>query len=585
MDAKETPHHTFRVIISSRLPTLLDFFVWVIATYFSLFLRFEGQRFDLGIDSVFVYGVLFGIVGTAAGFANGLYRRRFVFGSREEVFRIAIVAIVCMVVVSIPTWFLLSLWQVPRSIPVVASLVFLLGALSWRAGVRHARHRPKSSQSRQAALIFGAGFAGQRLVNQLLDDQDSPLTPVGFIDDDAALRNLQVRGVPVLGNWSDFPQVAKTLSPGVLLVAIPGASPELLTEVFGRAQDLGLEVRVLPSLHHYLRGTVGSGLRDISLEDLVGRSAVRANELEIQKMIAGRRILVTGAGGHIGAELVLQIASYAPSTLILADRDETLMMSSKMAVALNHPTVKIEEFLMDIRDKATVKEMFETLKPDIVFHAAALKHVSILERFPEEAWKTNVLGTINILTEAAQNRVEKFVNVSTDKAANPANVLGRTKGLGEQLTEWFARETGLSFCSVRFGNVLGSRGSLVPILAEQIRRGGPVTLTDRQATRFFMSTTEACALVLQAATEPDVTGVLVLDMGRPVRITEVAQKMMQLAGKSVPIEFVGLRPGEKLHEELWEENAVTTESSHPLITKVLVEPRSPTEILEEEKAG
>lgn len=293
-------------------------------------------------------------------------------------------------------------------------------------------------------------------------------------------------------------------------------------------------------------------------------------------------MLVTGAGGSIGSELVRQISDLSPSSLVLVDRDETGLLSAAMGITGRGSGSSHQTHLADIRDHQAIDSLFDLYKPDVVFHAAALKHVSMLERFPREAWKTNVEGTLNVLRAAQRVGVSSFINISTDKAANPLNNLGKSKRLGEHLTSWFGANSGKPYVSVRFGNVLGSRGSLVPILVEQISQGGPVTLTDAKATRYFMSIPEACQLVLQAASRGAEGDVLVLDMGDPVSIQEVAEKMIELSGGDIEIVYSGLRPGEKLHENLVEDGETMVSSGHPKIFVIKSEAKSPEEVLAQE---
>lgn len=293
-------------------------------------------------------------------------------------------------------------------------------------------------------------------------------------------------------------------------------------------------------------------------------------------------MLVTGAGGSIGSELVRQISDLSPSSLVLVDRDETGLLSAAMGITGRGSGSSHQTHLADIRDHQAIDSLFDLYKPDVVFHAAALKHVSMLERFPREAWKTNVEGTLNVLRAAQRVGVSSFINISTDKAANPLNNLGKSKRLGEHLTSWFGANSGKPYVSVRFGNVLGSRGSLVPILVEQISQGGPVTLTDAKAPRYFMSIPEACQLVLQAASRGAEGDVLVLDMGDPVSIQEVAEKMIELSGGDIEIVYSGLRPGEKLHENLVEDGETMVSSGHPKIFVIKSEAKSPEEVLAQE---
>jgi FlaA1/EpsC-like NDP-sugar epimerase len=438
-----------------------------------------------------------------------------------------------------------------------------------------------SSDSRRV-LVYGAGDAAEVLIPQLLARSDSPYLPVVMIDDDPGKKNRWIREIPMGGTWSDLGALVKKFGVETVIVAIPSATSELLSRVYEDARALGLQVVVLPTLREYLGGRSTPGeLRNVSIEDLIGRQSLDLGGDMVSSLLVGKKVLITGAGGSIGSELVRQIAEFHPSQLTLVDRDETALLIASLGVRGLVGDVNQETYLLDIRDRAAVVSLLDTYRPEVVFHAAALKHLPILERFPAEGWKTNVEGTLNVLESAREAGVSVFVNISTDKAANPANVLGRSKKLAEQLTAWFGSQTGFSYVSVRFGNVLGSRGSLIPLLADQIDAGGPVTLTDREATRYFMSIPEACQLVLQAAAEGEAGDVLVLDMGEPVRIQEIAERMIELSGRSVDIVYTGLRPGEKLHEDLLSDSETPIPSSHPKIMRIKATPRSPEEVLAE----
>jgi len=315
-----------------------------------------------------------------------------------------------------------------------------------------------------------------------------------------------------------------------------------------------------------------------TLEELLGHEDVDTGVHAVAGFLTGRRVLVTGAGGSIGSELARQIAAYGPAELTLLDRDETGLQQTQLSIAGHGLLDTRDVVLTDIRDRDSLVQVFASRRPEIVFHAAALKHLPLLEQYPAEGWKTNVLGTLNVLSAAREAGVERFVNVSTDKAANPTSTLGATKRLAERLTAWFAEQTSEQYVSVRFGNVFGSRGSIVPVFQELIARGGPVTVTHPDATRYFMSIPEACHLVVQAAAIGSPGQVLLLDMGEPVRILDVARRLIARSGRSVDIVYTGLRPGEKLHEELSNCGDTVQRSLHPKISHARVPALSPDEL-------
>ena len=337
----------------------------------------------------------------------------------------------------------------------------------------------------------------------------------------------------------------------------------------------------MPPVTEILGGRIRlDDVRKVDIADVLGRHQVTTDLASIADYLTGRRVLITGAGGSIGSELARQVHKFGPAELIMLDRDESALHSVQLSIygrgLLDTPDV----VLADIRDAEALRPIFDEHKPEIVFHAAALKHLPLLEQYPDEGWKTNVLGTLNMLTLSREFGVQHFVNISTDKAADPTSVLGRTKRTAEQLTAWAAQNAEGNYMSVRFGNVLGSRGSMLHAFNSQIEGGGPITVTHPDITRFFMTIPEACELVIQAGAIGGPGEVLVLDMGTPIKILDVANRMVAQSGKTIEIVFTGLRPGEKMHEELFAEDERGTSTSHPLISQVAVPPLSPATVLD-----
>jgi len=558
-----------------------DLASWFVSFFLAALLRFE-FRFELvPFSNLTVIAAVIAGVAIVIGFGTHSYRGRYLEGSLDELRALLIPVFIVSLVGGAALVIFGNQWGLPRSIVFIATPIFLMLSGGLRASLRivrlSARVTPKSGKR---ALIYGAGDAAAALIPQLLGSAESPYEPVVLIDDSPLKANRRLGRVPMGGQWKDLPEVVREYRVNTVIVAIPSATSDLLEKVYGDASRLGLQVVVLPSLREYLGGrTTASELRNVSIEDLLGRQSITLDTVNIANLVRGKKILVTGAGGSIGSELARQIAEFAPKSLTLADRDETALLAVAMAVGPANNDSTLEPYLVDIRDQEAVLAMFQSRKPDVVFHAAALKHLPILEAFPREAWKTNVVGTLNVLEASANVDVSVFVNISTDKAANPANALGKSKKLGEELTAWFAANSGKPYVSVRFGNVLGSRGSLIPVIAEQISAGGPVTITDKAATRYFMSIPEACQLVLQAAAQGEEGDVMVLDMGQPVNIDGIAKRMIELSGKNVAIEYVGLRPGEKLHEDLLSDSETPLPSEHPKILRLKATPSNPTKVL------
>ncbi len=502
----------------------------------------------------------------------GAYRRSQIGGSYEEVLdltRSALMVVGCLTMLS---WVLAPRrWAAPVSVVVVGGLVALISMLASRLVVRSYRLRRLHTNGGKPAIIFGAGSGGRLLVHNLHHDAESPYQPVAFIDDDPRKRSWSFEGVRVYGGRDRLAAVAARLGAEHLVIAIPSADAATMRDIRAAAEAAGLRTLVAPRLVTMLHGKVrGSDIRDIDLEDLLGRRPVALDEEAIAAQIVGKRVLVTGAGGSIGSELCRQIARYGPSRLVMLDRDESGLHALELSLFGTGLLDGDATVLADIRDPAALHAVFETHQPQVVFHAAALKHLPLLQRYPMEAWQSNVLGTLNVLRAAADVGVDAFVNISTDKAAEPTSVLGYSKRIAERLTADFAERCEGTYISVRFGNVLGSRGSVIHTFTSQIAQGGPVTVTHPDVERYFMLIPEACQLVLQSVALGEHSEVLVLDMGQPVRIADVARTLIDLSERDVSLTYTGLRPGEKMTEDLIGDREDRLATKHPLITRVAV---------------
>ncbi|MFC9558815.1 polysaccharide biosynthesis protein [Agromyces sp. NPDC056965] len=514
------------------------------------------------------------------GWMFHLYQGRFTYGTFEEVRALGAAVLVVAGILSVPVVLFGTSVGVPRSTVLIAVPIGLLLMFAARYLKRlyvERQQRPRADADR--TLIYGAGDLGASLVRRMKTETESGFLPVGLLDDDVTYSNVRYSNVPVRGTLADLDQVVRDTKATVLVVAIARADSVMLRRVSDDGRHLGLQVKVLPRLDEILAG--GTGLhevRDVSIEDLIGRNPVDTDVGSIAGYLAGKRVLVTGAGGSIGSELCGQILKYAPAELIMLDRDETGLQGAQLRTVGHGLLDTRDVVLADIRDGGAIDGLFEERRPEVVFHAAALKHLPMLEQYPDEAWKTNVLGTLNVLNASRRVGVETFVNISTDKAANPTSVLGHSKRAAEKLTAWMASETGLRYLSVRFGNVIGSRGSMLPTFNALIEAGGPVTVTHPDVTRFFMTIPEACQLVVQAGGIGAPGEVLILDMGEPVRILDVAKRMIEMSGKEIAIVFTGLRDGEKLHEELVGAAETTERPRHPKIRHAMVQGASPSEL-------
>ncbi|WP_442778929.1 polysaccharide biosynthesis protein [Dietzia sp. SL131] len=458
----------------------------------------------------------------------------------------------------------------------MAGAFTILAALVLRSIVRRKRlFGAGGSKDAERALVFGAGDGGVQLIRQLRRSEVSQFNPVGILDDDAGKRHMVIEGIRVHGGREKLEELVEKTGASTLLLAVPSLPGDALMDIRDRAEAAGLHVLVLPTLDSMMRGrATADELREINVNDLLGRKPARLNQTQIAQYLRGKRILVTGAGGSIGSELCRQISQFRPAELMMLDRDESGLHAVQLSMNDQAMLDGDDTILASIRDRDSLLKIFEKRKPQIVFHAAALKHMPLLEHYPLEALKTNVLGTFYLLEAAEMSGVETFVNISTDKAANPSSVLGASKRIAERLTAaQSVQDKAAKYVSVRFGNVLGSRGSVLTVFEKQIQEGGPLTVTDPQVDRFFMTIPEACQLVLQAAAVGTNGETLVLDMGEPIKIADVAKTLIEQSGKRLEIVYTGLRENEKISEELFDDSENPRISSkHESLSEVRVPP-------------
>jgi FlaA1/EpsC-like NDP-sugar epimerase len=566
------------VVLSSILQFAIDMAIWSITAIAASYARFEyqGHHDPFGATRSSVIRVLpiVLVVHALVGYVVGIYRRRWRYGSFDEVGGLVVATFFTTSILFVLRFFDQSLNPFPRSVIFIsgfAGLCFVAASrYAWRL-IREQLRRP-TAQTAAKILVYGAGEGGIQMVNTLLRNPQSPYLPVGFLDDNPDTHRLSISGVPVLGGRDQLSQARARTGATTLLIAIPSADSALISDISARARELSMDVKVLPAVQNLNERPLDtSDIRDLTDEDLLGRRKVVIDLQQISDYLVNRRVLVTGAGGSIGSELCRQLARFNPAELIMLDRDESALHEVQLSIHGRALHDTPQTVLADLRDEATINHIFDTRKPEVVFHAAALKHLPLLERYPLEAYQTNVLGTLTLLNAAQRTGVGVFVNISTDKAANPISVLGYSKRIAERVTAAVGQSAKSGkYMSVRFGNVLGSRGSVLMSFRDQIAKGGPLTVTHRGVTRYFMTISEAVQLVIQAGAIGSSGEALVLDMGTPVSIYDVAKQLVANSGKPVEIEIVGLRAGEKVHEELFGDGEIDTRPRHPLISHVPV---------------
>ena len=566
--------------VTGLIQFILDIVAWSAAATMALLMRSSLQDVpnigSLAQDTLFRALPAVVIIQAVTGYVVGIYRHRWRYGSFDEVKGLIVSATVTTTILLLLRFMDRSADAFPRSAIIAGGILGLFFTAASRYTWRLAREqlRRPTELTAQKLLVYGAGEGGIQIVNTMLRNPNSPFLPVAFLDDNTATHKLSISGVPVLGGREAIAKVALRTGAKTLLIAIPSADSTLISEISEVARDARLEVKILPAVQSLNEYTVDTSLiRDLTDEDLLGRHRVKINLDEISQYLVNRRVLVTGAGGSIGSELCRQLVRFNPAELIMLDRDESALHELQLSIYGRALLDTPQTVLTDLRDERAINDLFETRKPQVVFHAAALKHLPLLERYPHEAYQTNVLGTSTMLKASQRAGVEVFINISTDKAANPISVLGFSKRIAERLTADFAFRSGPGkYISVRFGNVLGSRGSVLMSFRDQISKGGPVTVTHRGVTRYFMTISEAVQLVIQAGAIGSTGEVLVLDMGKPVNIHDVAEQLVRNSGKPIKIEVVGLRVGEKVHEELFGDGELDERPRHPLISHVSVKP-------------
>ncbi|MCC5910361.1 MAG: polysaccharide biosynthesis protein [Clostridiaceae bacterium] len=532
-----------------------------IGFFLAFYIRFDGKMTGSTISQylpVYYENVLtLTLIKLLLFFAFGIYRNLWKYASIEEAFQIVTTSFVANA--GVVTYMMMTQQGFPRSIYILAFIldIALIGStrLSYRV-LRGLKHRGLSTRKNfKRVMIIGAGQAGATVIKELRRKSSLCSKPVVIIDDDVSKLHTKINGVPVLGNTNDIKHIAEEKKIDEIIIAIPSAYKKEIREIVEKSSKTKCRLQIVPSLHELIDGEVSiKEIRDVEIEDLLGREPVKVDLEEINSYLKNHIVLVTGGGGSIGSELCRQIACFRPKKLLLLDNYENNAYDIQQELRRNYPDLHLEVIIASVRERNRLEEIFALHKPEVVFHAAAHKHVPLMEANPQEAIKNNVLGTKNVAECAHEYSVKRFVLISTDKAVNPTNIMGATKRVAEMIIQSMNKNSKTEFVAVRFGNVLGSNGSVIPLFKKQIKEGGPVTVTDAEVTRYFMTIPEAVQLVIQAGSMAQGGEIFVLDMGEPVKIIDLAKNLIRLSGfepeVDIPIKIVGLRPGEKLYEEL-----------------------------------
>ena len=564
--------------VRNRFVLIGDIALIIISVLGSFALRLDVSELPFYFPAVLVMCAVALIIKIPVYFYFGLYRRLWIYASTSELRLITVAVTTASVLTSGVMFLIFYLKWLPgfaRSalgIDWLLSLV-LIGGSRFALRILSEQSNARSDAKARRVLIIGAGDAGALVVRELQRPSQLNLIPIGFLDDDPAKQNHQIYGVSVIGKVNKLLTILDTHQVDEVIIAIPSAPGKIIRLVNDACRQKGIPSRTMPGIYELIGGKVSvNRLREVDITDLLRREPVRVNDEKVGLTLEGKRVLVTGAGGSIGRELCRQIARRNPAELVLLGHGENSIFEILLELQSSYPSLKLIPVIADIRNEQRLDSVFTMHQPQIVFHAAAHKHVPLMEANPAEAITNNVIGTRNLVQAALDHNIERFVLISTDKAVRPSSIYGATKRLAEMIVLNAARQHLRAFTVVRFGNVLGSRGSIIPIFKNQIANGGPVTITHPDMVRFFMTIPEAVYLVLQASSMQKGGEVFVLNMGQPVRILDLAEDLIKLSGlepnKDIEITFTGIRPGEKLAEELWDEGTPLMQTSHPDIFRL-----------------
>ena len=568
--------------VRNRFVLIGDIALIIVSVLGSFALRLDVSELPFYFPAALIMCAMALLIKLPVYFYFGLYRRLWIYASTSEL-RLITVAVTTATVLTSGVMLLLNFLNLvkpgmPRSalgIDWLISLVLIGGS---RFALRILAEQSAVSRNGQArrTLIIGAGDAGALVVRELQKSSQLNLVPIGFLDDDVSKQNHQIYGVSVIGKVNKIASVLDSKQVEEVIIAIPSAPGKIIRMVNDACRQKGISSRTIPGIYELIGGKVSvNRLREVDITDLLRREPVKIDDRLIGASFSGKRILVTGAGGSIGREICRQVARWNPSELVLLGHGENSIFESLLELSGNFPSLTIHPVIADVRDAERIQEMFKVHRPQVVFHAAAHKHVPLMEANVEEAVTNNVLGTRNVVEAANRHGVERLVLISTDKAVRPVSIMGATKRLAEMIVLDSAHRNKRVYSVVRFGNVLGSRGSVVPLFKNQIARGGPVTVTHPEMHRYFMTIPEAVHLVLQAAAMGAGGEVFMLNMGQQVRILDLAEDLIRLSGlephRDIEITFTGIRPGEKLREDLWEDGVEFEPTQHSEIYRAVDE--------------
>lgn len=570
--------------IKTIITVLADIFFVNFSSFLALYIRLDFSLTEL-INSGFLRCALYfapinTVITIAVFILFKLYRGIWKFAGIDEFITIAGACVVSSTVSYAALIILQKIfkWTFPRSYPLIyfilllAFITFLRFSYRFASKVKSMLRTNKTDVPENRVMIIGAGRSGATVLREMQTSSHSDGSVVCMLDKDPAKIGKYIHGVEVVGNCDDIPSFVEKYKINEIILAIPTATYAEKREIIDSCQNTKCSLRIVPALYQLANGEVNiEKVRDVRIEDLLGRDSVKVDMTEISEILNGKVVLVTGGGGSIGSELCRQIAKHSPKTLIIFDIYENNAYSIEQELIAKFPDLDLRVVIGSVRDARRVESVIFSFKPDIIYHAAAHKHVPLMENSPNEAVKNNVFGTYNVAKSAHKAKIKTFVLISTDKAVNPTNIMGATKRLCEMIIESFDKISPTKFVAVRFGNVLGSNGSVIPLFTKQIENGGPVTVTHKDVVRYFMTIPEAVSLVLQAGCYARGGEIFVLDMGQPVKIDDLARKMIKLSGfepdVDIKIEYTGLRPGEKLYEELLTSEEGLTKTENNLIYK------------------